>query len=66
MAQFLQNSTVHANGQAPSLDYTRLKAANETVADANGVPDKAVNALNDSSDNSSFAGRWKIVIGQKP
>ena len=54
---------MHANGQAPTLDFTRLKAANEAVADANGVQDIAVNALNDSSDNSSFAGKWKIVIG---
>ena len=62
---------MHANGQAPTLEFTKFpfsppKATNEAVADANGVIDSAVNALNDSSDNSSFAGRWKIVIGQKP
>ena len=60
------NSTAHANGQASTLDFTRLKAANETVAGVNGVLDFAVNAHYNSAEYSSFAGRWNIVIGRKP
>ena len=44
---------MHNNEKASILDFTRLKAANETVADINATPDIAVNAHNESSDNSS-------------
>ena len=44
---------MHNNEKASILDFTKLKAANETVADINATPDIAVNAHNDSSDNSS-------------
>ena len=53
IARFLYNSNVHANGQASILDFKSLKAANEKIVHGNGVPDIAVNAHNDSSDNSS-------------
>ena len=44
---------MHANGQAPILNFKGLKAANETIANKIGVTDIAVSTHNDSSDNSS-------------
>ena len=39
---------VQSNVQAPILNLKRLKAANETIAHVNGMPDIAVNAPKDS------------------
>ena len=53
MAQFLIILTVHANYQAQILSFIKFKAANETVADENEIPDTTLNTPNDLSENSS-------------